>query len=156
MAKSYKITITSLDYAWDSFARLAVDFSHLTSYSQQHLHQWLHPSIIFPLCCIMGFRAAQWFLRLARYELVHQSTHTQIHSDTVTYSTTLSHNLSRIFFLSVPFVQYLMWTPTHSSSSVTQAKVHPLVKPCIIQQQALSHLIINSSPRDAAFFYTCS
>lgn len=72
---------------------------------QQHLHHWLHPLIIFPLCCIMGFAAAQWFLLFARYELAHWSTHPNIRRYCHCYFNSFH------FSPDMSFVPYLIWTP---------------------------------------------
>lgn len=59
----------------------------------------------------MGFSAAQWFLRLARYELVHRGTR----PNTLRYCQQL--NITWPFFNSfrlspdMSFVRYLIWTP---------------------------------------------
>lgn len=78
---------------------------------QQHLHHWLHPLIIFPLRCIIGFAAAQWFLRLARYELVHWSTHPNLLRYCHQLSITPPFFKSFHFSPDMSFVRYLIWTP---------------------------------------------
>lgn len=55
----------------------------------------------------MGFRAAQWFLGLARYELVHCSTH----PNTLRYCHQHYHTTPFHFSPDMSFVQYLIWTP---------------------------------------------
>lgn len=85
----------------------AVCCSRITYFDfQQDLHHWLHPLIIFPLRCIMGLRAAQWFLRLARYELVHRRTH----PNTLRYCHQLYHTTFLPLFSFLPLICLLFDT----------------------------------------------
>lgn len=121
--KYYTMIIIFLDYIWDSFSALAVNFSHFTPYSQQHLHLWLYPSIIFPLRCIMGSKAAQWFLRLAKFEREHWHIH--VLWDGAIYSTLITSFQDFIFY----FFRYLIWSPPLSDTGQGPPTAYTLLFP---------------------------
>lgn len=89
------------------------------------------PSYYLPIMLYYGLQSSTMVLTSCQVRagtLKHTPKYTRI------LSPTLSHNLSRAF----SFLSWYVLILSPSSSCLVQAKAHPPVQPCIIQQQPLS------------------
>lgn len=94
------------------------------------------PSYYLPIMLYYGLQSSTMVLTSCQVRagtLQHTPKYTRI------LSPILSHNLSRAFSFLSWYVFCSIPDMSPSSSCLVQAKAHPLVQPCIIQQQLLSH-----------------